>query len=281
MHYLANTEPLAPELRITVPAAVSPVIATQEGSIAQKRNLKAEGKLRKYNERLLDCIGSLKHRIYRLNFYQCYAEDPLKFVRSFMFQHSGVLRMLKEDERVHYRESAEDWDSGAFYIEKQETVEREVAKYVAATEEVKRGTQEVRRGRRGRPPRIPRPEDAVPLSQPQTQTPRPEGRRRGRRRRRVDSEQENGESPNPSGSQNSEERSDRKSSSDKPADESKHDDPASNNGSKRSASEAKAEEEEKGEKKEQPAEEQPIQIQQAPGEEQKHEEEEGKNEAAK
>ena len=65
--------------------------------IARKKASKAEEKLKKYNGRISNYIEKVRLRLHRLNFYECYIEDPLKFAQNFLLQQNGLLRMFKDE----------------------------------------------------------------------------------------------------------------------------------------------------------------------------------------
>lgn len=63
----------------------------------RKRASKIEEKLRKYNGKLISYVDKVKQRLHRLKFYECYAENPLRFTQNFIVQQNGLLKMFKED----------------------------------------------------------------------------------------------------------------------------------------------------------------------------------------
>ncbi len=119
MHYLGNN--LEQEL------FVSP--ESDPRTIARKRASKAEEKLRKYNAKLAGYIEKVKHRLHRVNFYECYAENPLKFIHNFILQQNGLLKMFKEDDST-----AELQEAALGTMKEKVPTEEALKKYLAETE---------------------------------------------------------------------------------------------------------------------------------------------------
>ena len=67
------------------------------GSIAKKKLTKLEEKLSKYNNKIINYMDKIKHKLHLVNFYQCYKNDPLKFMQNYLLQQNGLLKIIKNE----------------------------------------------------------------------------------------------------------------------------------------------------------------------------------------
>lgn len=65
----------------------------------KKKLSKLEERQKKYNERIANYMGKIKHRLHLFNFYKCYEEDPLKFIQNFLAQQNALLRVFKTENK--------------------------------------------------------------------------------------------------------------------------------------------------------------------------------------
>lgn len=128
MHYLANSE------QEVISRETEVKKAPKEGEIHKKKIVKLEDKIKKYNGKITNYINKLRHRQHIMNFYETYAENPLKFIQNFMLQQNGLIKLLKDEEQIKTQALTDDVESSHFYTENKALVEGEIEKYLANSE---------------------------------------------------------------------------------------------------------------------------------------------------
>lgn len=103
----------------------------------------------KYDKLIQEYVNSIKYSLYKFNFYQSYAENPLDFTSKFITQHTDLRQFFERTCNERYNKGAGNFENAQFYRYNREKVMEAVHEYLTVRDD-KAENRNVEKKKRGR-----------------------------------------------------------------------------------------------------------------------------------